>query len=146
MAKVSYPYVGFPIAVSEVYPQGMVAFRPVARATITASTGKSARWLVLLDSGADACLFPLSMAKMLGLDVTKLPRALTSGVGSQSNVTWYDTVTIDLGQEIKFSAYVGFSEAMERIGTGLLGQSGFFERYRVEFLLTRKLFTIDSSL
>jgi hypothetical protein len=35
---------------------------------------------------------------------------------------------------------------VERIGTGLLGQSGFFERYRVEFLLSQKLFTVDSSL
>jgi hypothetical protein len=34
---------------------------------------------------------------------------------------------------------------MDQMGLGLLGQVGFFDRYRVEFLLSRKVFTIESA-
>ena len=97
------------------------------------------------DSGADSCLFPLSIAILLKLDVLKLPKALTGGVGSSTNVTFYDTITIDLGSGIEFSAYTGFTQGMDYMGVGLLGQDGFFEHYRVEFSLSRKVFTIEST-
>jgi len=54
------------------------------------------------DSGADACVFPLSLAILLKLDVLNLPKAYTGGVGSQNNPTYYDTVTIDMGEGIVF--------------------------------------------
>ena len=96
------------------------------------------------DTGADACLFPLSLAILLKLDVLKLPKALTGGVGSNANTTYYDTITIDLGSGIVFSAYTGFTQGMDQMGLGLLGQDGFFEYYRVEFLLSKNVFTIES--
>jgi len=99
--------------------------------------------MVLPDSGADACLFPLSLAILLRLDVLNLPKALTGGVGSQANVTYYDTITIDLGNGIQFDAYVGFTQGMDPIGFGLLGQAGFFEKHRVEFQHTNRIFTIE---
>jgi hypothetical protein len=100
--------------------------------------------MVLPDSGADACLFPLSLALLLELDVLNLPKAITGGVGSQTNVTYYDTITIDLGSGIRFSAFVGFTQGMDPIGFGLLGQAGFFEQHRVEFRHRQKIFTIES--
>ncbi len=101
--------------------------------------------MVLPDSGADACLFPLSLAILLKLDVLKLPKALTGGVGSQANVTYYDTIMIDLGEGVAFSAFSGFTQGMDSIGLGLLGQAGFFEQFRVEFLHKQKVFTIESA-
>jgi hypothetical protein len=143
-AIASFPYVSFPLLPDEAHPGGSIAHRPLAFATITASNGASTRCIVIPDSGADACLFPLSMAILLKLDILKLPKGLTGGVGSSANTTYYDTITIDLGYGIAFSAYTGFTEAMDRLGLGLLGQNGFFEHYRVEFLLTEKIFTIES--
>lgn len=99
--------------------------------------------MVLPDSGADACLFPLSLALLLKLDVLKLPKSLTGGVGSQANLTYYETITIDLGGGIAFSAYVGFTQGMDPIGFGLLGQSDFFEQHNVEFLHKQKIFTVE---
>ena len=96
------------------------------------------------DSGADACLFPLSLAILLKIDILKMPKGLTGGVGSTANTTYYDTLTFDLGHGLAFSAYTGFTEAMDHMGLGLLGQDGFFEKYRVEFLLSAKSFTIES--
>jgi len=89
-------------------------------------------------------LFPLSLAILLKLDVLKLPKALTGGVGSSANTTYYDTITIDLGSGIAFSAYTGYTQEMDQMGLGLLGQDGFFECYKVEFLLSKKVFTIES--
>lgn len=96
------------------------------------------------DSGADACLFPLSLAVLLKLDILKLPRGVTGGVGSSANSTFWDTIRVDLGHGIEFSAYTGFTQGMDQMGLGLLGQVGFFEHFRVEFLLSKNAFTIES--
>jgi hypothetical protein len=143
VAKIPYPYTAFPLTANEVYPQGFVAHRPLAIATITASNGESLRWLVLPDTGADACLFPLSLAILLKLDVLKLPKCLTGGVGSQANTTYYDTLTIDLDNGIIFKAYAGFTQGMDSVGMGLLGQDGFFDTYNVEFRHSDKEFVIE---
>jgi hypothetical protein len=144
MAIVTFPYVALPMPANEAHPHGFVVHRPLTLATITASNGESVRCLVLPDSGADACLFPLTLAILLKLDVLRLPKALTGGVGSSANTTYYDTVTIDLGNGIAFSAFVGFTQGLDQMGLGLLGQDGFFERFRVEFLLNKKVFTVES--
>jgi hypothetical protein len=78
MAKGTYPYVAINLSPDEAHPQGTAAFRPLTFATLTAANGESIRYMVLLDSGADACLFPLSLALLLKLDLLNLPRALTS--------------------------------------------------------------------
>ena len=81
---------------------------------------------------------------VLKLDVLSLPKGLTGGLGSGANITYWDTITVDLGHGIIFSAYTGFTQGMDPMGLGLLGQDGFFERYRVEFLLSKRIFTIES--
>ncbi|MGA3080550.1 MAG: hypothetical protein ABSD44_04100 [Terracidiphilus sp.] len=144
MAIATFPYVSLPLPANEAHPHGSIAHRPLAFATITASNGESIRCIVMPDSGADACLFPLSLAILLKLDVLKLPKTLTGGVGCNANTTYYDTITIDLGSEIVFSAYTGFTQGMDQMGLGLLGQDGFFESYRVEFSLNRRVFTVES--
>jgi hypothetical protein len=121
----------------------MIAHRPLLPATIAAANGESLRCMALPDSGADACLFPLSLALLLKIDVLKLPKAFTGGVGGQSNVTYYDTLSIDLGNGIAFTAYVGFTQGMDAVGFGLLGQAGFFDAHNVEFLHKQKIFTIE---
>ncbi len=113
-------------------------------AALTASNGEQIQFTVLPDSGADACLFPLRLASLLKIDLLRLPKALTGGVGSQSNMTYYDTLAIGLGNGIAFSAYAGFTRGLDPVGFGLLGQAGFFENHRVEFSHRRKIFTIES--
>lgn len=143
MAKTTFPYVAVSLPPNDVYPDGTTAYRPLTFATLTAANGESIRCMVLPDSGADACLFPLSLALLLKLDVLKLPKSFTGGVGSQANLTYYETITIDLGGGIVFSAYAGFTQGMDPIGFGLLGQSGFFEQHKVEFIHKDKIFTIE---
>jgi len=83
---------------------------------------------------------------MLKLDVLHLPKAMTGGVGSQSNTTYYDTVSIDMGNGIVFDAYAGFTQGMDSVGMGLLGQQGFFEAHNVEFRHSEKIYTIEKIL
>jgi hypothetical protein len=145
MAKITFQYTGFPLPPNDPYPQGRTVLRPFVLLAMTASNGESLSLFGLPDSGADACLFPLSVALMLKLDVLRLPREMTSGVGSQSNLTYYDNLNLDLGDGIAFDTQVGFTEGMNSIGFGLLGQSGFFEHCNVEFLQRQKIFTIEPS-
>jgi hypothetical protein len=143
MLKVSFAYSKFQIPPSDPYPQGQTVSRALALATLTAPNGESLRYVVCLDTGADACLFPLELAIALKLDVLALPKTLTGGVGTTSNVTYYAHVKIDLGRGICFPAYAGFTEGLNSQGIGLLGQAGFFSVYDVHFCLKQDQFTID---
>src|ERR1700722_6982394 len=116
MAIATFPYVSFSLPANEAPPKGLVAPRPLIFATIKAASGISTRCIVMPDSGADACLFPLSLGRLLKLDIFSLPSGLTGGLGSGANVTYWDTITIDLGDGIVFSAYVGFTEGMDPMG------------------------------
>src|ERR1035441_137092 len=122
MAIATFPYISLPLPAAEAHPQGSIAYRPLAFATITASNGASTRCIVMPDSGADACLFPLRLAIFLKLDVLSLPKGLTGGVGSSANTTYWDTIAVDLGHGIVFSVYTGFTQGMDQMGLGLLGQ------------------------
>ena len=102
------------------------------------------RCLVCPDTGADYCVFPASFAALLGLDILRMPKNLTSGVGSTANVTYYDSLDIDLGRGIQFHSYVGFTAGMEVHGIGLLGQTGFFDYYNVSFFRSQHRFTIET--
>jgi hypothetical protein len=142
MAKLAYAYTENPIAATPTQPAGK-AYRPQQAATITAPNGQSVRFLAILDSGADACVFPMIAATLLGLDILSLRKAYTAGVGSQANVTVYANVTIDLGDGITFRTEAGFTQGLDAIGVGLLGQTGFFENYNVEFRYAEKIFTVE---
>ena len=144
MAIATFPYISLPLPADEAHPQGSIAHRPLAFASITASNGRAARCIVMPDSGADACLFPLSLAIHLKLYILSLPKGLTGGVGSSGNTTYWDTISVDLGHGIVFSVYTGFTQGMDAMGLGLLGQDGFFDHFRVEFLLGQGIFTVES--
>jgi hypothetical protein len=133
MPTFEFPYLGFQIAPSDPFPKGQVAFRPMAVAELTASTGKRLRCLVCTDSGADSCVFPSSFASVLGLDILTMKKHLTSGVGSSANSTACCDLHIDLGRGIQFTTYAGFTPGLDSTGFGHLGQAGFFDRYNVSF-------------
>ena len=120
-----------------------IAFRPMVDVIILAPNGEAVRASALADTGADSCLFPLNVAKALGLDIRALPTARTNGVGNTANLTYYDNLTIDLGNGVIFETRVGFTDGMDRLGFGLLGQQGFFENYNIEFRHRDRIFTIE---
>jgi hypothetical protein len=122
-----------------------ITYRPILPTVLTSENGTILECPALVDSGADACLFPLYVAQGLNLDLTTLPRSVTGGVGNLLNVTFHAILTVDLGHGIRFRAEVGFTEGMNRAGFGLLGQQGFFENYNVEFRHRDRVFTIETA-
>ena len=73
-----------------------------------------------------------------------MKRQLTGGVGSFGNVTYYDTLEIDVGNGLSFSSYVGFTQGLESQGMGLLGQAGFFETFIVGFDYMTRTFQLET--
>lgn len=143
MAKIYYPYSRISIQSSEAYRSGRTAHRPMVSATITASNGNWLRTQVLLDTGADSCVFPLTMAVLLKLDVFGLPKGVTGGVGTASNLTYYDDLRIELDGGLDFTVHAGFTAGLDPFGFGLLGQDGFFSCHHVEFRGSEGFFLVE---
>lgn len=108
---------------------------------------------VCLDTGADQCVFPLSLAHRLGLNVLGMPTSITMGVGAtavvyHANVRVVISFTrageIDPFHVIELDILAGFTEGLDAQGIGLLGQNGFFDRYAVIFNQKRGVFTIST--
>jgi len=132
MARQSFPYSEIPIPPSEPFPNGQTVRRPLLRVKLRANTGTRLSCTVCVDSGADQCIFPLSYALSLGLNPTTMTQQLTSGLGSEGNVTFYEEIEIAVGKRVAL-ARAGFTEGLEIIGLGLLGQTGFFDQFTVTF-------------
>jgi hypothetical protein len=115
---------------------------------IAPSAGHVLKCMVLTDTGADHCIFPLSFAAALGFDQLNMKMHNTTGVGNTGNATYYETVRIEIpvavGMTITFTARAGFTAGMENLGIGLLGQTGFFEAFPTSFNHQAKTFTIEA--
>ena len=100
----------------------------------------SLKYRVLIDSGADKCLFHGAIGEMLGLDVRSGKKSPMRGIMSKQGDVFYHNVIISLyGQEVE--SVVGFSYDLD-IAFGLLGQVGFFDSFRVCFDLPRRDFNV----
>lgn len=155
MPRHTFPYIGIPLPATDPFPQGQTAFRPLAVARIAATNGKTFTCIIWPDSGADQCVFPLSFAIALGLDPLTMKQQITGGVGNSGNVTYYENLTIEVGEfvdiggtstfDVRFSfqTYAGFTAGLEAQGLGLLGQSGFFENFLVNFDHKNRVFHVE---
>ena len=94
----------------------------------------------LIDSGADFNVFPLSIAKDLGLNLNINKPIIFGGVGEKSQkLTGYlaviDLMIFDKGESIKFSSPVVFTNDVPSNGFSLLGEIGFFDHLdQISFL------------
>lgn len=100
---------------------------------------KSLRYAVLVDSGADMCLFDAEVGEAIGLNVTKGRPEQVVGVGGKASVYYAHPVTIEVGGwPVEIEA--GF---MQKVGNaimpyGIVGQKGFFEHFVVKFDLNKE--------
>jgi hypothetical protein len=89
---------------------------------------------VLVDSGADFCLFHAEIGEAIGLDIKKGKKGIVTGVGGKSSEYFLHKVTLEVGGW-PYEIEAGF---LPEIGTrsipyGLVGQIGFFEHFKVIF-------------
>lgn len=127
-----FPYTLFPTGPTPGFPKGRIAPRPLLKLTIK-NREQSLNCYGLVDSGADYCCFPLSFAAAMGLDPLAATLDGAAGLGSYNVPTYFREIGIDLQGIAQFRAYVGFTTGLENWGFGLLGQTGFFDRFKVTF-------------
>ena len=84
---------------------------------------------VLIDSGADYCIFNVELAKALGIKLTK-KRTSFGGVGKDKIKGFWGEVEIKLGNH-SYPTKTIFAEISD-FGHGILGQQGFFDHFDVK--------------
>ncbi len=102
----------------------------------------------IVDSGADNCLFPASLAGQLGITILNRNAYVFSGTSEQGQIAYFETVKATMWngqageQPLTFELYAGFCDTLEHVGMGLLGQEGFFSRFEVRFDRTEIFFEL----
>jgi hypothetical protein len=92
-------------------------------------TEQSVRYLALVDSGADQCIFAGEIGELIGLDVAAGTKHTVSGVvAGQTRPYYVHDVEIEVGGWRRPAA-VGFMPDLASNGHGLLGQAGFFDLF-----------------
>ncbi|MEK7621684.1 MAG: hypothetical protein AAB415_00730 [Patescibacteria group bacterium] len=94
---------------------------------------------VLVDSGADICIFHAEMGELIGIDIAKGKPQEIFGVGGKASLYYLHKVIIEVGgwpHEIE----AGFmpSVAGRVMRYGLVGQRGFFDIFVVKFDLLKE--------
>lgn len=127
------PYLEKPVSpgFGEIFPEIASVLKPLIPVVIR-YRDKKEKVFALVDSGADACLFPAGMAERLGIDIRAGARHDFMGIGASSTPFFFHEVEILLGQ-YQHKTKVGFS-ASQKIGAGgILGQQGFFNHFLITF-------------
>jgi hypothetical protein len=100
---------------------------------------RSIRYEVLVDSGADICLFDSEIGKAIGIEIEKGKPREVMGVGGKYSLYYLHPVTIEVGGW-SYESEAGF---MPKVGSlaapyGIVGQIGFFENFVVKFDLIKE--------
>ena len=111
--------------------------RPVIPIEITYKD-TSVQYEVLVDSGADVCIFDAQIGELLGINITKGEKYSVSGITGKSEPYYVHTVKIKVGGW-PFSIAAGFFPNISKIsGYGVVGQRGFFDIFTVKFDLIKE--------
>jgi len=130
-ANLRYDYRKFPAEPSQAFPRRFSAIRPVIPIQLIRG-GKRVRYLAIIDSGADLCIFHAEIGELLGITVESGKLLQFSGISSQQLAAYFHDIKIEVGG-YEFDCYVGFSRDLENLPYGLLGQLGFFNLFDILF-------------
>ncbi len=109
--------------------EGVATIKPIIPITLRGS--ESIRYEVLVDSGADICIFDLEIAELIGIDVRKGDKVLFAGVTGSPRIAYMHDVDIEVGGHV-FTTRVSFA-TLPAYSYGIVGQRGFFDHFRVIF-------------
>lgn len=115
---------------------GSQILRPVIPITIFAND-QSLTYEVLVDSGADICLFHTTVAEILDIKLSSGKVSSISGVTGNEEPVYIHNLTIAAGDHFLKSA-VGFLQNIGGEGYGIVGQKGFFEEFIIKFNLSKE--------
>lgn len=133
MSTIKYKYEEYDAAV----------YRPVIP-LILSFKDKSFSYSALIDSGADFCLFDTSVAASLGIELQDGVRSEAFGIGGPAQELYIHVINITV-DKIRYQAKVGFIKNMTQTGYGILGQVGFFDKFKVSFDYANKEIILEPS-
>ncbi|MFA5936369.1 MAG: retropepsin-like aspartic protease [Candidatus Paceibacterota bacterium] len=112
--------------------------RPVIEIKLK-SNSNVLRYEVLVDSGADFCIFSSEAGEALGIDVKKGKVREVFGVGGKASLYYLHKVNIEVGGWT-YEIEAGFMPdvAGRVMPYGLVGQKGFFNNFIVKFDLLKE--------
>ena len=89
---------------------------------------------VLVDSGADMCLFHAEIGQAIGIDITKGRQREVFGVGGKASTYYQHRVILEVGGWV-YEIDAGFLPTVggRVVPYGIVGQLGFFEFFKVVF-------------
>ncbi len=99
--------------------------------------GRSIHYEVLIDSGADLCLFDAEIGEVLGIEIERGPRYEIGGITGVIEYYHVHPITLKVGGW-NYPVEVGFMPKMPSFGHGLVGQRGFFDLFIVKFDLIKE--------
>lgn len=114
---------------------GPGVLRPVIRIEVV-KNNVEVPYEVLVDSGADICIFDSHIADILEIDVVKGERHEVSGLTGYPEFYYLHNITIKVGG-LEYKTEVGFM-SMKRSAYGIVGQKGFFDKFVVKFDLQKE--------
>jgi len=94
---------------------------------------------VLVDSGADLCLFDEEIGQTLGIDVRSGRAQEVFGVGGKTSAYYLHRVQVEIGGH-EYDIEAGFMQnvAGHIMPYGIVGQKGFFDIFIVKFNLMKE--------
>jgi hypothetical protein len=149
---VQIPYSILPVKPDPAFPQRNSITRPIVALHLAHGENQIVTF-ALVDSGADHCIFPASIAEALGISIPDDNASIFSGSSEGAQIAYFEQVQatilpmdapdIDPNQPpVTFPLFAGFCETLEHIGMGLLGQDGFFSHHTVIFHNAQSYFEV----
>ena len=115
------------------YKQYGEYLRPVIPVIIS-NGGKEVEYQVLVDSGADKCVFDAEIGRAIGITVENSEVKKVFGIGGKIVSYYSHPVKLKLGKH-SFQIEAGFMPAVTGgiVPYGFAGQKGFFDKFIVKF-------------
>lgn len=99
--------------------------------------GRSLGYEVLVDSGADFCIFDAQIGDLLDIDIMSGAERRVCGItGIYESYYTHEVIIKAGGWPYKIEA--GFLPNIARLGYGVVGQKGFFDIFVVKFDLLKE--------
>lgn len=92
---------------------------------------------VLVDSGADFCIFNAQIGELLGINILEGEKQLVGGITGALEPYYIHEVILKIGGW-PYKINVGFLPDIARLGYGVVGQKGFFDIFTVKFDLLKE--------
>lgn len=92
---------------------------------------------VLVDSGADICIFDAQITEVLNLDLKHGKEQKVAGITGKAEPYYIHQVTVKVGGW-EYQTEAGFLPSVGQFGYGVVGQKGFFDIFIVKFDLLKE--------